>query len=187
VGGSSGLIAHVALEVAREVDDPDACVVFILCDTGERYLSKVFSDEWMRENRMLEPARVSAADVVAGKEDSAPSALVFVAPETPVRQALGLVTLHNVSQLPVIAEGDCVGHLSEATLMARVLEDASVLEKSVQHLMEAPLPVVDAHVDLPAITGLLNRQNSAVLVRRDGALAGIVTRYDVVRYVTGAA
>jgi cystathionine beta-synthase len=187
VGGSSGLIAHVALEVAREVDDPDACVVFVLCDTGERYLSKVFSDEWMRENRMLEPARVSAADVVAGKEDSAPSALVFVAPETPVRQALGLVTLHNVSQLPVIAEGDCVGHLSEATLMARVLEDASVLEKSVQHLMEAPLPVVDAHVDLPAITGLLNRQNSAVLVRRDGALAGIVTRYDVVRYVTGAA
>jgi cystathionine beta-synthase len=187
VGGSSGLIAHVALEVAREVDDPDACVVFILCDTGERYLSKVFSDEWMRENRMLEPARVSAADVVAGKEDSAPRALISVAPETPVRQALGLVTLHNVSQLPVIAEGDCVGHLSEATLMARVLEDASVLEKSVQHLMEAPLPVVDAHVDLPAITGLLNRQNSAVLVRRDGVLAGIVTRYDVVRYVTGAA
>jgi cystathionine beta-synthase len=48
VGGSSGLIAHVALEIAREVDDPEACVVFILCDTGERYLSKVFSDEWMR-------------------------------------------------------------------------------------------------------------------------------------------
>jgi len=53
VGGSSGLIAHVALEVAREVDDPDACVVFILCDTGERYLSKVFDDDWMRQNGMM--------------------------------------------------------------------------------------------------------------------------------------
>jgi cystathionine beta-synthase len=187
VGGSSGLIAHVALEIAREVDDPDACVVFILCDTGERYLSKVFSDDWMRENRMLEPSRVSAADVVVGKEDGAPRELISVGPETPVRQALGQVTRHNVSQLPVLSEGDCVGHLAEATLMARVLEDVSVLEKSVQHLMEAPLPVVDADVDLSAVTGLLSRHNPAVLVRRNGELTGIITRYDVVRYVTGAA
>jgi cystathionine beta-synthase len=53
VGGSSGLIAHVALEVAREVDDPDACVVLLLPDTGERYLSKLYNDEWMRENGMV--------------------------------------------------------------------------------------------------------------------------------------
>ena len=51
VGGSSGLIAHVALQVAREVDDPKAFVVTFLCDTGERYLSKLYSDEWMRENQ----------------------------------------------------------------------------------------------------------------------------------------
>ncbi len=50
VGGSTGLIVHVAAEIAREVDDPDACVVAILCDTGERYLSKVFNDEWLEEN-----------------------------------------------------------------------------------------------------------------------------------------
>ncbi|MGH7457469.1 MAG: PLP-dependent cysteine synthase family protein [Longimicrobiaceae bacterium] len=53
VGGSSGLIAHAALEVAREVDHADACVVFVLCDTGERYLSKLFDDEWMREMGFL--------------------------------------------------------------------------------------------------------------------------------------
>jgi cystathionine beta-synthase len=53
VGGSSGLIAHAALEVAREIDDPDACIVFILCDTGERYLSKMFDDDWMRQNGMM--------------------------------------------------------------------------------------------------------------------------------------
>jgi cystathionine beta-synthase len=55
----------------------------------------------------------------------------------------------------------------------------------VQHLMEAPLPVVDSHVDLPAVTALLSRQNPAVLVRRGGELTGIITRYDVVRHVTG--
>jgi cystathionine beta-synthase len=184
VGGSSGLIAHVALEVAREIDDPDACVVLVLCDTGERYLSKVYSDEWMRENQLLEPARVSAVDVVAGKAREAPPTLITAAPETPVRQALGLITQHNVSQLPVVAEGDCVGHVAESTLMARVLENTAVLETSVQHVMDAPLPVVDAHVALPSITRLLSR-NPAVLVRKDGRLNGIVTRYDVMRYVTG--
>lgn len=50
VGGSTGLIVHVAAEVAREVNDPDACIVAILCDTGERYLSKVFDDRWLEEN-----------------------------------------------------------------------------------------------------------------------------------------
>ena len=100
------------------------------------------------------------------------------------RQALRLMDLHDISQLPVIREGDCVGHLAESTLMARVIEDTSVLEKSVQHLMDAPLPVVDAHVELPGITRLLSRQNPAVLVRRGGRLAGILTRYDVLRYIT---
>jgi len=50
VGGSTGLIVHIAAEIAREVDDPEACIVAILCDTGERYLSKVFNDEWLEEN-----------------------------------------------------------------------------------------------------------------------------------------
>jgi cystathionine beta-synthase len=52
VGGSTGLIVHVSAEVAREVDDPEACIVAILCDTGERYLSKVFNDDWLEANGM---------------------------------------------------------------------------------------------------------------------------------------
>lgn len=59
VGGSSGLIVHVALHVARRVDDPSACIVAILPDTGERYLSKLYSDEWMRENQLLEADRTT--------------------------------------------------------------------------------------------------------------------------------
>ncbi|MDB4947646.1 MAG: Pyridoxal-5-phosphate-dependent protein beta subunit [Gemmatimonadetes bacterium] len=186
VGGSTGLIAHVALEVAREVDDPQACVVCILCDTGERYLSKTYSDEWMRENRLMDPVRVTASEMIRQKEDKAPRELISVTPETPVRRALALVTANDVSQLPVVAEGDCVGHLSEATLMARVLESTAVLDQAVQTLMEPPLPVVDSHIDLPAITRLLTRQNPAVLVREGGRLAGIVTRFDVLRYLTDA-
>jgi cystathionine beta-synthase len=186
VGGSTGLLMHVALQIAREIDDPDACVVGILCDTGERYLTKLYNDEWLREHRLIEPARVTADLMVQTKEsDRAPSALVSVEPSTPVRRALGFITEHNFSQLPVIAEGDCVGHVSEATLMARVLENTTLLDHPVQELMDAPLPVVDAHVDLNSLSRLLSRQNPALLVRRDGALTGIITRYDVLRYVTG--
>ena len=185
VGGSSGLIAHVALEVAREVDDPEACVVLVLCDTGERYLSKLYNDEWLREHRLMEPSRVTAAVVAGMKDAGAPRSLVSVQPSTDVRKALSFITEFDISQLPVLTEGDCVGHISEATLMARVLENPSILDQAVQEFMDPPLPVVDAHVDLATLTRLLTRQNPALLVRRDGILAGIITRYDVLRYVTG--
>jgi cystathionine beta-synthase len=184
VGGSSGLIVHAALQIAREVDDPEACVVCILCDTGERYLSKVYNDEWLRENRLIEPARVTAASMLE-KGDGGPADLIAVVPSTTVRKALEFITEHNISQLPVIAEGDCVGHLSEGALMARVLESPTSLDQTVQELMDAPLPVVDSHVDLASVTRLLNRHNPAVLVRREGVLAGIITRFDVVQYLTG--
>jgi cystathionine beta-synthase len=185
VGGSTGLIVHAALEIAREIDDPEACIVCVLCDTGERYLSKLYNEEWLRENRLIEPSRVTAGSMIGAKVDGAPHGLVFVEPTTDVRKALSFITEHNISQLPVIREGDCVGHLAESTLMARVLEDPSLLDHSVQELMDAPLPVLDSHVDLPEVTRLLTRQNPAVLVRRDGELSGIITRFDVLRYVTG--
>jgi cystathionine beta-synthase len=185
VGGSSGLIVHIGLQIAREIDDPEGCVVCVLCDTGERYLSKLYNDEWMRENRLIEPARISAATLVGTKADGAPESVVAVEPSTPVRAALRFITQHNISQLPVLSEGDCVGHIAESTLMARILENPTVLDQSVQELMDAPLPVVDANADLPAITGLLTRHNPAVLVRRNGSITGIITRFDVVRYVTG--
>ncbi|HEX5521650.1 MAG TPA: pyridoxal-phosphate dependent enzyme [Longimicrobiaceae bacterium] len=186
VGGSTGLIAHVALEVAREIDDPNACVVLMLADTGERYLSKIYSDEWMRENRMLEPTRTTAGEMVRHKAHGAPQALISVEPTTLVRRALDLVTRNNVSQLPVLAGGECVGHVAEATLMARVLESPTLLDREVQELMDAPLPVVDAHVDFEALKQLLTRKNPAVLLRDEaGVLAGILTRYDVLRHLTG--
>jgi cystathionine beta-synthase len=185
VGGSTGLIAHVALQIAREIDDPDACIVFIMCDTGERYLSKLYNDEWMRENQLIEPSRVNAGVMVEMKDMGAPGEVVSVQPDTLVRRALALITEHNISQLPVVVDGDCIGHISEPNLMAHVMEDPGALDHPIQEMMDAPLPVVDSHLDLQAVTRLLTRQNPAVLIRRDGALSGIITRYDVLRYMTG--
>ncbi|MGH7537931.1 MAG: pyridoxal-phosphate dependent enzyme, partial [Gemmatimonadales bacterium] len=183
-GGSTGVNVVAALLVAQRIDDPNACVVTVLCDTGERYLSKVYNDEWLRENQLLEAERRSVAQLVDGKDHGAPP-LVNVAPQATVRQALNLMSTYNVSQLPVLEGADGVGSVSEQALMARALEDAATLDRPVRELMDPPFPVVDSDWPLDRLSALLSRQTPAALVRRDGKLAGIVTRYDLLHQLAG--
>ena len=183
VGGSAGLITHVAMQVAREVDDPDALVVTFLCDTGERYLSKVFNDEWMRENQLLEPDRVTLGDLLAHKGEGAPDTLVSAAPGQLVRQALGLMRLHDVSQLPVLENGECIGSVTEYTLTQRGLESSRFLDAVVGEVMDEAFPVVDATQHVESVQKLLSKATPAVLVRRGGTIEGIVTRSDMLAYL----
>lgn len=185
VGGSAGLNVALALQVAREVDDPNACVVTILCDTGERYLSKLFNDEWMQENQLLEVPRVTVADLLARRQGSQP-ALVSLAPAAQVRQALGLMSTWGVSQIPVLEGGRSIGTLTEATLMTRALEQPTVLDRPVREVMEPSLPVVDAGSATDRLAPMLTRESPAALVEQAGKLIGIVSRYDVLREMIGA-
>jgi cystathionine beta-synthase len=182
VGGSSGLITHVALRVARQVDDPDALVVTVLCDTGERYLSKLYNDEWMRENQMLDTTRVTLLHVLGRKEGEMPS-VVATTPGASVRQALGLMTLHDVSQLPVLEDQNCVGSVSDWSLSQKSLENPKVLEASVSEVMDSPFPMVAGDQPIESVVKLLSKSNPAVLVRSDGAITGIVTRSDMLHYM----
>jgi len=118
VGGSAGLNVALALDLARELDNPEALIVTILCDTGERYLSKVFNDEWMQENQMLEAPRTTVEQLLERRPATAPP-LVSVTPAAAVRQALNLMSTWGVSQIPVIEDGRSVGGLVEGTLMTR--------------------------------------------------------------------
>ncbi len=184
VGGSTGLIVSVALDIARTVDDPEACVVAILCDTGERYLSKVFNDEWLRENQMLEAERVTALRLLANKGNGAPE-LVTVTPAQTVRQALNLMETYDISQLPIVDQGRCVGSVSEGTLMAAAIARPAALEQPVRELMEAPYPTIDGDATLDGFAEKLTRDTPAVLVRAGEQLVGIVTRYDVLHHMSG--
>ena len=184
VGGSSGLIAKVALDLARRLDDPDALVVTFLCDTGERYLSKLYSDEWMRENQMLEADHVTLGDMLGRKDEDAPT-IVSVAPAAGVRQALNLMALHDVSQLPVMDGDECVGSVVEATLSQRGLETPALLEATVREVMDAPFPSLMSDDAIEFAIKLLSKSTPAVLVREDGHLQGIVTRSDMLRFMMG--
>ncbi len=182
-GGSSGLLVHVALTVARRINDPKACVVTFLCDTGERYLSKLYSDEWMRENQMMDQARTTLGQLLDGKHGAAPTTVVSVAPQATVRQALRLMALHDISQLPVMENGNCVGSVSESSLSAAALDDVKTLERSVSDVMDSAFPTVETSQSADAIVKVLSKANPAVLVRENGVVRGIVTRSDMLAFL----
>ncbi|CAN5516439.1 cystathionine beta-synthase [soil metagenome] len=183
VGGSAGLITYVALQVAREVDDPNALVVTFLCDTGERYLSKLYNDEWMRENQLLEPDRVTLGDLLAHKVAGAPATVVSAAPGQQVRQVLGLMRLHDVSLLPVLEGGACVGSVTEYALTQRGLESSRFLDAVVGEVMDEPFPVVESSQAVESVQKVLSKATPAVLVSDGAVISGIVTRSDMLAYL----
>jgi len=184
VGGSAGLNVALSLEIARELDDPTACVVTILCDTGERYLSKLFNDEWMQENQLLDAPRITVEQLLQRRAANAP-ALVSVAPAAAVRQALNLMSTWGVSQIPVLEAGQCAGSLTESTLMTKALAQPALLDRPVREVMDAPFPVVDALTQTDRLAPILTRESPAALVQKDGKLIGIVSRYDVLQQLIG--
>ncbi len=183
VGGSSGMAAWVAVEVAKELT-PDDLVVVLLPDTGERYLTKVHSDEWMRDNHLLDPEAQSISDVVGAKGRGVPR-LLSVQADDPVRRALQLVEQHDITQIPVFRGAELVGTVYDNELLKRVLENSGVLDQKVEVMMGDPLPVVPANEPLSAVTRLLAGRTPAVLVRENGAFTGILTRFDMLQFIAG--
>jgi cystathionine beta-synthase len=185
VGGSAGLNVHIALEVARELDDPNAMVVTVLCDTGERYLSKVFNDEWMQENQLLEAPRITVEELLARRPAGQP-ALVSVTPAQQVRQAVNLMSTWGVSQIPVVESGRVVGGLVDGPLTSKALLQPQLLDRPVREVMGDPFPVVDAATPTDRLAPLLTGDASAVVVQKDGKLIGIVSRHDVLQQLIGS-
>jgi len=184
VGGSTGVNIVAALDVARRLDDPQALVVTVLADTGERYLSKVYNEEWLRENQLIDDERPTVGRLVGAKTGDAP-AVIHVAPEASVRQALNLMSTYNISQLPVMDGDDGVGAVSEQALMARAIGEPKTLDSPVREVMDAPFPIVDPESPVALLTTLLSRTTPAALVRRNGKVVGIVTRYDLLHQLAG--
>jgi len=184
VGGSTGLNVALSLALAAEVNDPGACIVTILCDTGERYLSKVFDDDWMQENQLLDAPRLTVEQLLARRQKGAPP-LVSVAPAAQVRQALNLMSTWSVSQIPVVEGDHCIGGLIEGSLMTKALAQPTVLDRPVREVMDAAFPVVDAAFPTDRLAPMLTRENPATLVQKDGKLIGIVSRYDLLQQLIG--
>jgi cystathionine beta-synthase len=176
-GGSTGTIAWAALQVARDLTKDDV-VVFLVCDTGERYLSKFHSDEWMKEKRMLGVEKMTLGLISQLKPADGTPQLVYVGPKQQVGDALQLMNTYGLSQLPVLDEGRSVGSLREGRLMSKLLENRELVQSPVSDVMEKGFPVVSEDVGVESAIKYL-KHSPAILVEEYGRIVGIVTRYDV--------
>jgi cystathionine beta-synthase len=176
-GGSTGTNLAAALRVANDADE-NAVVVFIVCDTGEHYLTKHHSDEWLKEKRLLEPQKITAGLISGTKKPQAPKTLVSVAPSDTVGGALEKMDDLGVTQMPVLEEGRAVGSLRENRVLAKVVRNRELLTSRVSEVMEASFPTVDVDASSSEVTRRL-QTSQAVLVEEYGRIIGIITRHDV--------
>jgi cystathionine beta-synthase len=184
-GGSSGTAVQGALDYARAHKlGKDDLMVVMLPDAGEIYLSKMYSDEWMRQNQYLGKS-VRAGEILGQKKRKLPK-LVSVEIAATVRDAIATMNRHGVSQLPVFERGNLVGSLSESALFQKTMETPDVLDLTVGALLEPPLPTVGPEEEVDQVVKLL-KSSPAVLVCDQGKFQGIVTRFDVVEHLGGQA
>jgi cystathionine beta-synthase len=176
-GGSTGTNLAAALRVAANLDE-NAIVVFIVCDTGEHYLTKHHSDEWLKEKRLLEPQKITAGLISGTKKPQAPKALVSVTPVNTVAEALEKMDDLGLTQMPVLEEGRAVGSLRENRVLAKVVRNRDLLSSPVSEVMEASFPTVDVDASSSEVARRL-QTSAAVLVEEYGRIIGIITRHDV--------
>ncbi len=179
-GGSTGTILHVTLEIAKDLNEDDV-IVFFVCDTGERYLSKVHNVEWLRVNQMLDKEIKTLRDISEVKKSNGNEDIVYVQSGTLVKDALELITEKGYSNIPVMRNRKAIGCIRENRLMGKLLNNKELLESSVNDVMEECVPVLDAKTDISKVKEVL-KDNTAVLVSDFGRITDIITRYDLINF-----
>jgi cystathionine beta-synthase len=187
VGGSAGLALHAAIQVAVD-SKPDDVIVVLLPDTGRNYLSKFFSDEWMRQNGYLQrlvPARVR--EVIDSHSDGVPE-LVSVGAGRSVGEAIDLMQQYGISQLLVTengssAGGGVVGSIQERSLLDRIYRDPAVVTTSVSTAMDPPFARVAAGAPIEEAFEALLGGEPALMIMEGDLPVGVITRSDLLEFV----
>lgn len=176
-GGSTGTIFGAALRVAKDMDE-NGLIVFIVCDTGEHYLTKFYSDEWMKEKLLLEPQKITGGLIIETKSNGAPKSLVFAAPDETVAEAFTKMNEYGVTQIPVLEENQSVGSLKESGILTKLLQNRDLMNAKVSEIMDKSFPVLEADAGLNEIKAKLQK-SPAVLIEDFKRITGIITRSDV--------
>lgn len=182
VGGSAGTAVAGMMKVATRFEDSDVIVV-LLPDSGERYLSKIYNDDWMRENGFLVPEKITARYVLDTKRKKIDD-LVALDPSATIRKALELMRDHDVSQMPVLDRGTSVGGVTDHELMTSVMDKPDIVDSPVGTLMRPPFPMAHAATLIDEVIALLkSKKNPAVLIEEGGKIIGILSRYDLIEFM----
>jgi cystathionine beta-synthase len=192
VGGSSGMAAFAAAQVARELagqpGGADAVVVVLLPDSGRGYLTKVFNDEWLARYGFLQAKdEQTVGEVLRAKTGVMPD-LVHTHPTETVAEAIGILKEYGVSQMPVVrAEppvmaAEVAGSVSERALLDALFAGKAKLADQVETHMSPPLPTIGASEAVQEAIGALESAD-ALLVQEDGRPVGVLTRADLLNFI----
>jgi cystathionine beta-synthase len=188
VGGSSGMAAFAAVQLAHELDEPDAVIVVLLPDSGRGYMAKVFNDEWLSQYGFL-PAtdEQTIGEVLRGKSGRIPD-LVHTHPNETIAEAVQILQEYGVSQMPVvraeppIVAAEVAGSVSERALLEALYSGHAKLADQVEKHMDDPLPTVGSNEPVAEAVARLEKAD-ALLIQEDGKPVGVVTRQDLLAYL----
>ena len=183
-GGSGGGCISATLRLAKDLG-PEAFVVALLPDTGMRYLSKVYNDEWMRERGYVDAAvAITAAEVVRAKHATGKvRELVIARPYQTVFHALKSMQEQDISQIPVFEETIPIGTIYEDQILNLALQGKDLRKLVVREVMSKPLPQIPGNAPVERITHILSHENPAVFVEMGDAKFEILTKYDLMSTV----
>ncbi len=180
-GGSTGTIVKVALDISKDLSEEDI-VVFIVCDTGERYLTKVHNLDWLKQHRMLDAEVRILKDLSERKNILGFNRLFYVSDSMTVKEAVQLMSEKGFTQMPVFNElHEPVGSVSENKLMKIIFENSSRLDAKISDIMEDCFPVYESSTEISDVKEAL-KTSTAVLVRDMGRISDIITRYDLIEF-----
>lgn len=179
-GSSTGTLVAAALRFCREQTEPKRVVTFV-CDTGTRYLSKVYNDNWMIDQGLLQRPRYGdLRDIVARRYDD--GAVIKVAPSDTLKTAFQRMRCADVSQLPVIENDRIVGLLDESDVLLRVQSDASHFEATAASAMTQSLRTLAPDAGLAALQDVLEAGLVAI-VADESRFYGLATRVDLISHL----
>ena len=180
-GGSSGSAVHVAIDLAREIGKGKNIVV-VLPDSGSRYISKFFSDEWMKDNGFIDPTdRLgTVADLLSGKRPE----VYTVYTTDSARHAVDMMKKHGISQLPVIEQqgNKPIAMLHEIDLLQALLDGRHKLEEPISAVMKPLAGVVTLRTPVSRLKELFATDHVAI-VKEGDQLAAILTKIDLIDWL----
>ncbi|MBC8045098.1 MAG: pyridoxal-phosphate dependent enzyme [Rhizobacter sp.] len=184
-GGSSGATMYAALQLAKGLDET-AVVVAMITDTGARYVSKMYSDTWMKENNLTATHAggkmgVTAADILGAKKNTK---LIFTTPEAPLMDTFEMMKRNEISQVPIISDGVAIGSINENKILSILMGDENAKHGKVVGFMDKSFPVLPAETTIAGLSKEFSRETPAVLISGEDGSLRILTKSDLISAIT---
>jgi cystathionine beta-synthase len=181
VGGSGGAAVAGAIKYAKTSGKKENILV-LLPDGASKYISKIFNDDWMKENGFLEEEKGfgTVRDLLSGKPHAG---VVTVAPTATLREVIDTLKKHGISQVPVLASGKLQGLVHEVDVLRHLLSGKATQDSTIEPIIESDYATVTPSTKVELLKGVLGDAKLAVVMDGD-TVVGVVTKIDLIDYLT---